>query len=206
MRKIFPPVLPYLIFDVRREIPSHFVFVYKNANWSRFRQVLDSRLGLDFSLDRIERESEIDSREKAEAIAAKFSRTHENASQPLLNATVEDSCSVLHNNGFNFNLSALTTPREGKKIIKKLNNGKAPGFDGVPNIFQKNHPRRVAVYLNYVFNSCIKLCYFPNIWKHASVIPILKPGKDHSNPSNSELPISLLSSVSLIFERSFSNV
>jgi hypothetical protein len=32
------------------------------------------------------------------------------------------------------------------------------------------------------------------------VIPILKPGKDHSNPSNYR-PISLLSSISKVFER-----
>jgi hypothetical protein len=43
------------------------------------------------------------------------------------------------------------------KIIKKLKNGKAPGFDGVPNILMKNMPRRAFVYLTFVFNSCFKL-------------------------------------------------
>jgi hypothetical protein len=61
-------------------------------------------------------------------------------------------------------------------------------------------PRRAAVYLTYVFNSCIKSCYFPNTWKHASVIPIPKPDKDHTNPSNYR-PISLLSLVSKFFEK-----
>jgi hypothetical protein len=37
-------------------------------------------------------------------------------------------------------------------------------------------------------------------WKHAVVIPIPKPGKDPSNPSNYR-PISLLSSISKVFER-----
>jgi hypothetical protein len=50
-------------------------------------------------------------------------------------------------------------PKEVKKIIKKLRNGKAPGFAGVPNILLKNMPRRATVYLTYVFNSCIKLSY-----------------------------------------------
>jgi Reverse transcriptase (RNA-dependent DNA polymerase)/Endonuclease-reverse transcriptase len=313
------PVIFEVVTDVRREVPSHFVFDYKNANWTHFRQCLDSRLNLDFSLDRIERESDVDSmiqdfteailearslsvplvrpnrhsltltpelkfiisrknairriaqntfntaqireyeiqnrlvrdacdalgnksfgdklatlrpghksfwnftkiiknkcrsipalkvdgvtliteQEKAEAIADKFSMAHENTSQSPLNASVVDSCSVLHVNEFNVDPSALTSPREVKKIIKKLKNGKAPGFDGVPNILLKNLPRRAVVYLTYVFNSCIKLCYFPKVWKHASVIPIPKPGKDHSNPSNYR-PISLLSSISKVFEK-----
>jgi hypothetical protein len=66
------------------------------------------------------------------------------------------------------------------------------------NILLKNMPRRAAVYLTYVFNSRIKLCSSPNTWNHASVIPITKPGKDHSNLLNS---ISLLSSVSKIIEK-----
>jgi hypothetical protein len=69
--------------------------------------------------------------------------------------------------------------------------------DGVPNIILKNMPRRVFVYLIYVYNSCIKLCYFPKIWKHGSVIPIPKPDKIHSNPSNYRL---IMSSISKVFE------
>jgi hypothetical protein len=44
------------------------------------------------------------------------------------------------------------------------------------------------------------MTYFPSKWKHASVIRIPKPNKDHSNPSNFR-PISLLSAVSKLFER-----
>jgi hypothetical protein len=36
------PVFFEVISDVRREIPIHIVFHFKNVNWSRFRQVLDS--------------------------------------------------------------------------------------------------------------------------------------------------------------------
>jgi hypothetical protein len=51
-----------------------------------------------------------------------------------------------------------------------------------------------------IFNSCLKLCSFPKKWRHATVIPIPKPGRDHSDPSNYR-PISLLSSISKILER-----
>jgi hypothetical protein len=101
-------------------------------------------------------------REKAEAIAAKFSRAHKNTSQSPLNATVENGCCVLHNNGFNVNPWVLTSPREIMKIIKKLKNG-------VPNILLKIMPRRASVYATYVFNSCIKLYYFPKCYWQGSL-------------------------------------
>jgi hypothetical protein len=46
--------------DSRREIPDHFIFNYKHADWNQFKLILDSRIDLDFSLDRIENESQID--------------------------------------------------------------------------------------------------------------------------------------------------
>lgn len=52
-----------------------------------------------------------------------------------------------------------------------------------------------ALYNRSVSNNCI-----PTRWKVASVIPILKPGKDPTSPS-SYRPISLLSNVSKILER-----
>jgi hypothetical protein len=105
---------------------------------------------------------------------------HENTSQSPLKASVVDSCSVLHVNEFNVDPSALASPREVKKIVKKLKNGKAPGFDGVPNILLKQLPRTAVV---YVFNSCIELCYIRN-----------------TNSSNYR-PISLLSSISKVLEK-----
>jgi hypothetical protein len=47
------PVLFEVTTNVRREIPSHLVFDYQNSDWCR--------LDLDLSLDRIERETQIDS-------------------------------------------------------------------------------------------------------------------------------------------------
>jgi hypothetical protein len=84
-----------------------------------------------------------------------------------------------------------------KNLIKKLKSGKAPGCVVVPNILLKNIP---AVFLTYIFNSCLKLCYFPKQWRNATVQPIPKPGRDHTDPSNYR-SISLLSSISKIIER-----
>jgi hypothetical protein len=64
----------------------------------------------------------------------------------------------------------------------------------------KNLSRKALVFLTYLFNGCLKLSYFPTKWKHAKVISIPKPNKDHSDPSNVR-PISLLSSISKVYER-----
>jgi hypothetical protein len=87
--------------------------------------------------------------------------------------------------------SSYTSPQEIKNIVKKLKNGKAPRGAGVPNILLKNIPRRATVFLTFIYNSCLKLCYFPKERKHAVVIPIPKPGKDPSNPSNYPPSVSL---------------
>jgi hypothetical protein len=71
---------------------------------------------------------------------------------------------------------------------------KALFLDGVPNILLKKIPRKATVFLIYIYNSCLKLCYFPKKWKHTVVIPIPNPGKAPSKPSGYR-PISLLSSI-----------
>jgi hypothetical protein len=103
---------------------------------------------------------------------------------------------------FNIDSSSYKSLREIKNIIKKLKYGKAPGSDGVLNILLKNIPRKARVFLTCIYNSCLKLCYFPGKEekKHAVVILIPKPGKDPSNSSDYR-PISLLSSISKVFER-----
>jgi Reverse transcriptase (RNA-dependent DNA polymerase)/Endonuclease-reverse transcriptase len=145
-------------------------------------------------------ETLITASEKADAIATVLARAHNNTMPSLLEEVVNDGCLGLQSNEFNLNASNLVSPRELKKIIKNLKNSKAPGFDGISNFLLKNLSRKALVYLTYIFNSCYKLSYFPKVWKHAIVIPIPKPGKDLTNPS-SYRPISLLSTVSKIFER-----
>ncbi|KAL4142887.1 hypothetical protein QTP88_005280 [Uroleucon formosanum] len=73
------------------------------------------------------------------------------------------------------NIFPYTNPTE---IIKKLPNRKSPAL----------------------FNALLKLSYFPTNWKLATIIMIKKPGKDNTDPNNYR-PISLLSSVSKIFEK-----
>jgi hypothetical protein len=49
------------LFLTRREVPNHYIFNYKHADWNQLKLILDSRIDLDFSLERIQTSSQIDS-------------------------------------------------------------------------------------------------------------------------------------------------
>lgn len=73
-------------------------------------------------------------------------------------------------------------------------------MDKIHNSLVKKLPQVGIMVLGLIINSCLKLNYFPNKWKHAMVIPIKKPNKPSAEP-DSYRPISLLSSLNKILER-----
>ncbi|GFU65072.1 probable RNA-directed DNA polymerase from transposon X-element [Trichonephila clavipes] len=64
----------------------------------------------------------------------------------------------------------------------------------------KHFNRSVIFQITSIINNILKVGYFPQLWKTASVIPILKPGKDPTLP-DSFRPISLLPALSKITEK-----
>jgi hypothetical protein len=64
----------------------------------------------------------------------------------------------------------------------------------------KKVPSKIFVLLSTLFNSLLRLVYFPVKWKLATIILIKKPGKDKTN-NDTYKPISLLTSSSKIFEK-----
>ncbi|GFX09102.1 RNA-directed DNA polymerase from mobile element jockey [Trichonephila clavipes] len=91
-------------------------------------------------------------------------------------------------------------PSEVINYIKKIKVKKSPGRDGVTNKMIKNLPLLTVFKITNIINNMFKLRYFPNAWKTAVVIPILKPGK---NPklAESHRPISLLPILSKLAEK-----
>ena len=80
---------------------------------------------------------------------------------------------------------------ELKRAIKcSKNNSPLPG--DVSNLMIKAIQETALPYILNVFNLVWVRSFLHNRWRTATIIPIPKPGKDHSNPGNYR-PISLTS-------------
>ncbi|KAG5666355.1 hypothetical protein PVAND_014389 [Polypedilum vanderplanki] len=108
----------------------------------------------------------------------------------------------LNENANNDNQNNLSLPSLNDlcDAIKSLPNNKAPGPDQIKNCLIKQLPLNGIKLLLVILTACISLNYFPRSWKHATVFPIPKPQKDHTNPANYR-PISLLSSLGKLLEK-----
>ena len=92
-----------------------------------------------------------------------------------------------------------TSPQEIIKLINKLKLNKACGYDDISSFILKIAAQVLALPLSIMINHCITLGTFPTRLKLAKVIPVYKSGP--SVDIQNYRPISLLSSLSKIFER-----
>ena len=92
------------------------------------------------------------------------------------------------------------TMAELEKAIKKLNKKKSPGPDGITNEMIMHLGDTALQKLLDIFNLSWKNGDVPQIWKDATMIPILKKGKNKSK-ALSYRPISLTSCVCKTMER-----
>ncbi len=84
-------------------------------------------------------------------------------------------------------------------VLNKCKNS-TPGPDNLPNSFLKNLPDVGLEYLLQLYNHIWTTQSFPNQWREATVIPIPKPNKDHTNPTNFR-PISLTCNICKLLEK-----
>jgi Reverse transcriptase (RNA-dependent DNA polymerase). len=85
--------------------------------------------------------------------------------------------------------------------VKMMRTGKAPGLDGMSAEIVKRVWLAIPRYMKALYDECLRTNCFPNEWKIAKVIVLLKsPDKDRMEP-RSYRPISLLSVFGKVLER-----
>jgi hypothetical protein len=94
------------------------------------------------------------------------------------------------------------SPAEVSAMIASLNVRKAPGYDLISGKVLQELPPKAIVLLTTLYNSMLRLSYYPLIWKFAQIIMVPKPGKP-AHDVTSYRPISLLPIPSKVFERLF---
>ena len=98
-----------------------------------------------------------------------------------------------------FQLQPATLP-ELARAVRQMNSSGAVGLDGVPLSAVKRCFAVIGPHLLRIVNVSVTKGVFPEVWKTAEVVPILKPKGDIKEPSNHR-PISLLSHLSKIVEK-----
>ena len=138
----------------------------------------------------------------ANVFASLLSKTFSDPEDPNFDENFRDQINIssqalFQNNDTN---PELTNPTELQEIIDKLRPKGAPGADRITNKALKKLTPNCIEYLVDIINASIRLAHLPSIWKHANIIMIPKPMKDHSQPENFR-PISLLNTLSKLCER-----
>ena len=145
-------------------------------------------------------ELKYETKEKADILGKNFQTVM--SSHNIYNYDMEDLRSVdrAANNEERTEYNVLYSRYELEKAIEKLPANKACGKDEIHNQFLKHLPDDRVEDLLGILNRIWRFSQFPDEWKLALIVPILKEGKEPKNPS-SYRPISLLSCLSKLMEQ-----
>ena len=94
----------------------------------------------------------------------------------------------------------LCSIEEVLSLIRGLDVSKASGPDGISAHMLKSTALSIAPSLCVLFNTSISMGHFPEAWKRANIVPILKSQTDKASPSGYR-PISLLPIISKLLEK-----
>ncbi|CAG2233240.1 unnamed protein product [Mytilus edulis] len=98
-------------------------------------------------------------------------------------------------NNITFKLSDVS------EICSKLKNNKACGHDGLFYEHIRYGGKLLIKHLHHLFNLCIKCAYIPNDWRKSMIILLYKGGNKPKTDTNSYRGISLVPSITKIFEK-----
>ncbi|KAL4097978.1 hypothetical protein QTP88_022656 [Uroleucon formosanum] len=92
------------------------------------------------------------------------------------------------------------TPNDVKYSLLNYSLKKSPGYDLITAEVARCLPNRAIIHLTHIFNTTLRLSYFPLVWKLSTIIMFPKPNKP-PDQITSFRPISLLPLFAKILER-----
>ena len=92
------------------------------------------------------------------------------------------------------------SPNEVADALAHINVHKAPGYDLISGKVLKELPKKAILLLTILYNSILRLLYWPLLWKFAQIVMVPKPGKPIDD-ATSYCPISLLPIPSKVFQK-----
>ena len=107
---------------------------------------------------------------------------------------------AMHNRQCSFHLQPVSES-EVMKFIKGLKNSSATGVDYIDTRTVKLAADLIALALTHIINLSIRTSTFPDIWKYAKVIPLLKSPVCHPLLPKSYRSVALLPILSKIMEK-----
>ncbi|KAL0858961.1 hypothetical protein ABMA27_010821 [Loxostege sticticalis] len=93
------------------------------------------------------------------------------------------------------------TMTELRTAMGSFNPKKAPGADGFTSEICSRAVNQDLDAFLALFNKCLSIGYFPNIWKEATVVVLRKPGKDDYTNPKAYRPIGLLPVLGKVLEK-----
>jgi len=135
----------------------------------------------------------------AESLEGQFSPVYDNLDLDHASLVHREVSRYLNTTPNTDDINAAS-PAEVRKLLHNLKSKKAPGHDNISNKSLKLLHNVGIARLTNIFNTCLRLRYFPSVWKKADVIVLPKPGKDPQFPQNYR-PISLLPSLAKVYEK-----
>lgn len=161
-------------------------------NPKKFWKYINSRSGRHIESKIVLDNHESDLKSVPELFAEHFRSVYRDSTQR--------SAPVLpHLDGFGDLLSCINVDEESvRSCIKKMRATLSVGPDGIPSAILKTYHDIFTPVLCSIFNNSLRLGTFPETWKVAAVVPVLKSGK--KGDICNYRPISLLSPFSKLFE------